>query len=188
VSTNQVSLLEYPNRGILQTEAFKDKRLIKKEGLYQIVTYLGDSKTDPDQVGTPRGLYDFVVLATHADACFVRCERMDRMARRSRQKKPINDVDRGHSSIAQGQSVLMAGTIAFGGGVTTGETKAGELIWWENKSGHYFKGGVHPPFAKYPISGAALKAHVEYQTQHLKCADGSPLLPMDKFQEWDGDL
>ncbi len=164
MSTNQVSLVEYPNQSILQTEAFKDKRLIKKGGMYQVVTYLGNSKTDPDQVGTPRGLYDFVVLATHADACFVRRERMDRMARRSSQKKSINDVDRGHSSIAKGQPVLMAGTIAFGGGVTTGDTPAGELIWWENKSGHYFKGGVAPPFAKYPLSGSALKAHVQYQT------------------------
>ncbi len=181
------TMMEYPNLGVPQDEPFKDKRLIKKESLYQVVSYIG---TGNDEVGTAYGLYDFVVLPSHADACFLRRERFDRDGMRRQKGKEYKFVNRGHSSIAQLQPVLMAGTMAFGGGATTNKMgEKGQLVWWENKSGHYFKRGLRSsPEMKYPLSGQALVAHVAFQTQHLKCADGTPLLPMDKFREWDGDL
>jgi hypothetical protein len=180
------TMMEYPNLGVPQDEPFKDKRLIKKENLYLVVSYLG---ADTEEVGTAYGLYDFVVLPTHADACFVRRERFDRDSVRKTKGKEYKFVNRGHSSIAQCKPVLMAGTMAFGGGPTTKKTEKGELLWWENKSGHYFIRGMRSsPEMKFPLSGQALKSHVEFQTQHLKCSDGGRLLPMEKFREWDGDI
>ena len=81
----------------------------------------------------------------------------------------------------------MAGTLFFGGGVTTRDTPAGELLRWENKSGHYFWGGVKPNDGAV-LRGPALIKHVDYQTQLLKCQDGTRLLPMDKFEEWSGEI
>jgi len=164
-----------------QTEPFKDKRLIKKSDQYQIVTYGAKvGKYDAALVGTPKGLYDFVVLPAFPDVCYVRRNRNDRMLKY--RKNPGNhdlNVNRGHMSIAQGGEVFFAGAVWFGGGSTTGDYPEGQLIQWENSSGHY-KVGLGK-------KGQDLIDLVQRQTRFLKCADGSLLLPIAKFKPWNGD-
>jgi hypothetical protein len=174
-------LTVYGMVGTLQTEAFKDKRLKRNaQGLYEAVTYAGKTrKYDYFDAKFATGLYDFVVTTKNPDVCWIRREKSDRA--RKYASDPNRKVgDRGHSAIAQGGDVLFAGSLMFGGGVTTGDKPAGELLWWENKSGHYFCGKQ--------IADDARRKHIEQQTKYLTCPDGSRLLPMDKLQLWDNTI
>jgi hypothetical protein len=167
-------------RGV-QDEPFKDKRLIKKSDQYQIVTYGHKTgKYDAALVGTPKGVYDFVVLATFPDVCYVRRNRNDRYLKyRNAPGHHDLNVNRGHMSIAQGGEVFFAGALFFGGGPTTGTYAGGQLMQWENSSGHY-KIGLGK-------TGQDLIDLVKRQTRFLKCADGTLLLPIEKFKPWNGD-
>jgi hypothetical protein len=164
-----------------QTEPFKDKRLIKKSDQYQIVTYGHKSgKYDAALVGTPKGQYDFVILPASPDACYVRRNREDRMLKYRNTSHHDQIVNRGHMSIAQGSDVYFAGSIWFGGGPLTRDYPDGQLMKWENSSGHYQVGKG--------MTGQDLISLVARQTRFLKCADGSRLLPMDKFKAWSGEI
>ncbi|HUO28848.1 MAG TPA: hypothetical protein VMU80_06515 [Bryobacteraceae bacterium] len=165
----------------VQDEPFKDKRLIKKSNQYQVVTYGHKTgKYDAALVGTPKGVYDFVVLPAFPDVCYVRRNRGDRdLKYRDNPGHHDLKVNRGHMSIARGGEVFFAGSIWFGGGPTTGKFPEGQLLQWENSSGHY-KIGLGK-------RGQDLLDLVKRQTRFLKCTDGSLLLPIEKFKPWNGD-
>ena len=139
-----------------------------------------------------RGWYDFVIVPGMADVCWVRLERFERLAKYGPKNPDHKDPGdkRGHSAIAQGGDVLFAGIILFGGSYIANQGKPGELVRWENKSGHYKCGAQYNINWKAYGSGKddpqlnALLEHVKYQTQWLKGGDGNPLLPMNKFEPW----
>jgi hypothetical protein len=172
----------FANLGARQNEPFKPKRLIlrRQEDLYEVTVWAGDLENDPrTRTGVAHGLYDFAVVVGQPGICWVRREYSDRYEKYGdRKSKP--GAERGHTSISRGQRVYLAGTLLFGGGPHTKPSLRGKLITWENRSGHYRCGNG--------LLGAPLLKIMEEQTRYLRAFDGTLLLPMDKFQEWDGDI
>jgi hypothetical protein len=183
-----VCLSAFSYEGNLQTEAFKDKRLALIDGNYLIITLVADTKS-PSKI--PTGWWDFVISVETPKVLHVRRSRLQGAESRAndkykldlvkRKEKMTSLAGRGHSSIAQGRAVLFAGTIFFGGDmVVSPKVNPGELIRWTNQSGHY-KVGLN-------LRGAELDRLIAAQTSTVVDSAGGRMLPMDKFQPWDGDM
>jgi len=159
----------YPMQGNLQTELFKDKRLhrVNAGSPYTIRTCKMDPAYWLDDAEVLKevpaeGIYIVVVLPQAPQIAFVRRDPENRAYLR----KEATNYERGHSSIAEGRSLIFAGELYF---------KQGELTDWTRKTGHYH-------VAKELI-GAAVVNHAKEQTQFLKNTDdGGRLLPMETFR------
>jgi hypothetical protein len=160
----------YPMQGRLQTELFKDKRLHRKTASspYIIQTckmepayWLDDAEVIKEEVEAT-GIYIVVVLPQAPHIAFVRRDPENR----AHLRKESTNYERGHSSIAEGRSVIYAGELYF---------EKGQLTAWTRKTGHYHVGKA--------LMGAAVVTHAREQTQFLKNAeDSGRLLPMESFQ------
>jgi hypothetical protein len=186
----------YIMQGNLQTDEFKDKRLwmVTENGqpTYYSIDYgrlgEGDPATTPvstteEKTGKKKAIwwYDFVVPCNDPRVVVLRHSEMNwrqNLAKRKQFNQQATKKDRkirGHSSVAgQGAPVYFAGEILF--------REPGVLARWTNKTGHYYVG------AQIEFSEADLLQHVEQQTGLVLDMNGVRLLPMDKFERWNGDI
>ncbi|MFD2179226.1 hypothetical protein [Veronia pacifica] len=126
------------------TEAFKYQ---KKRGL-----------NNASSIKVCRGWHDFCVLSINPNTIFVDI--------------PV-DSSHGHSSIAGGRDVIMAGEIRF--------DDLGQIIEWNNKSGHYAVGSHH----RFRTDTDLLN-HIHMRIP--RTSQGMSYLPRDKFRAWDGEI
>ncbi|MES9856153.1 MAG: hypothetical protein ABW166_06075 [Sedimenticola sp.] len=174
----------YKMQGILQDARVEERRLIMLESRYHIaithehkknlkkVLYLNDPKfiTHIRETYIPESgsWYDFVVLAKNTATVFV-----DNIS---------TDALHGHSAIASGGSVILAGEIRFGDN--------GSIIAWTNKSGHYMVGSHHTEFSALSRFNSNKEFCHNYLGMRIPCVsniDRSPILPISKFQLFTSD-
>ena len=160
----------YKNEGILQPAIIPEQRLEIIAGVYHAIVMKDHhwaeafqyvKKRGLDNVSLIRvckGLYDFCVLSINPNTIFLDI--------------PINSLH-GHSSIAGGRDVIMAGEILF--------DDLGNIIDWNNKSGHYAVGSHHR-FS----NNTDLLNYIHMRIP--KNSEGQPYLPRDKFLPWDGEI
>jgi hypothetical protein len=195
------NLSVYEMEGTPQDEPFKSKWLMKenRESAYIVMSDPSDPK--PATSKQPDGWWDFVIPLEEPSRLYLRRERQEADKRyRKKIKHHTGDgaqaeqwkaklgtvAGRGHSSIAKLGPVLYCGSILFGGSKLTKKThkgvEAGFMIRWENKSGHY------KPGQECRLNEAQTRSHAERQTQTVRAKDGTPLLPIEYFVMWDGEI